>query len=85
MADVLGREIQRIEDPVHANVRGAALLAGLALDELRAGDLHGRAEVRAVHEPDPTVAAAYDDLYAAFVGFYKANRKLYAALNGGRG
>lgn len=83
MADVLGREVHRIEDPVHANVRGAALLAGLALGELRAEDLHGRAEVRAVHEPDPTVARTFDDLYGAFVGIYKANRKLYAKLNGG--
>jgi xylulokinase len=83
MADVLGREIHRIADPVHANVRGAALLAGLALGELNAGDLHGRAAVAAVHEPDPTVAARYADLYAAFTGIYKANRKLYARLNRG--
>ena len=38
-ADVLQREIRVVADPVHANVRGAAFLAGIALGELTAEDV----------------------------------------------
>lgn len=79
MADVLRREVRQMEDPVNAGVRGAALLAGLALGRLSVDDLHGRAEVRAAYHPDP--ARSYDELFAAFRGIYKSNRRLYARLN----
>ena len=82
MADVLGREVRQIADPVLAGVRGAALLAGLSLGELRREQLHGRADVAAVYAPDPRTVATYDELYAAFTSVYKANRRLYARLNG---
>src|SRR5262249_46857093 len=35
VADVLDRTIKQVEDPVLANARGAALLAGLALGDLK--------------------------------------------------
>jgi xylulokinase len=83
MADVLDREIHRVADPVYAGVRGASLLAGLALGELSRGDLDGRAPVAGTYAPRPGARATYDDLYAAFRGIYKSNRRLYARLNGG--
>ena len=45
MADVLDREVRQIADPIDANVRGAALLAGLALDALSVDDIPGRVAV----------------------------------------
>ena len=45
MADVLDREVRQIADPIDANVRGAALLAGLALGALSVDDIPGRVAV----------------------------------------
>jgi xylulokinase len=80
MADVLGRTVQRVGDPVHAGVRGAGLLGWLALGELAAEDLGGRATVAAVHEPRSEHARTYDKLFAAFRDLYKANRRLRGRL-----
>jgi xylulokinase len=75
MADVLGRTVQRVEDPVSANVRGAALLAWVALGELRPDQLHGRAPVAALHRPDPARRDTYDELYRAFRALYRSSRR----------
>ena len=85
MADVLGREIRQVEQPVLAGVRGAALLAGLALGDIDRDELHGRAQVKAVYRPDPATTTTYDELAKAFVSIYKANKGLYARLNKRRG
>jgi xylulokinase len=71
MADALGRTIHRVEDPVSANVRGAGLLAWVALGELRTDQLHGRAAIAEVHAP----GADYDDLYKAFRAIYRSSRR----------
>ena len=80
MADVLGRTVHRMEDPVTANLRGAALLARMALGELRAGELHGRPAVAAVHTPAAELRAHYDALFAAFRDLYKAGRRVRRRL-----
>ncbi|MFL5903208.1 MAG: FGGY-family carbohydrate kinase, partial [Solirubrobacteraceae bacterium] len=81
VADVLDREVRRIADPVDANLRGAALLAGLALGELGVEEIPGRAPVDASFAPRPETRAAYDALFAAFRGVYKSTRRLYRRLN----
>jgi xylulokinase len=80
-ADVLGRTIRQVHDPAHANVRGAALVALLALGLADAGDLEGRVRISAEYQPDPRNRALYDELYDVFKGFYKRTRGLYARLN----
>ena len=54
-ADVLGRTVERVADPVPANLRGAALLAGLALGDLAPDEVRslcaGRRGVRAPTRP----------------------------------
>jgi xylulokinase len=81
MADVLDREVRQIADPIDANVRGAALLAGLALDALSVDDIPGRVAVAGVYRPRPDTRATYDALFAAFRGLYKSTRRLYRRLN----
>jgi xylulokinase len=81
MADVLRREVRQIADPVDANARGAALLAGLALGELGVDDVPGRVAVAAAYRPRPDTRAAYDALFQAFRGLYKSTRRLYRRLN----
>jgi xylulokinase len=81
MADVLDREVRQIADPTDANVRGAAFLAGLALDALSVDDIPGRVAVAGVYRPRPDTRATYDALFAAFRGLYKSTRRLYRRLN----
>jgi xylulokinase len=83
-ADVLGREIQQVADPVNANARGAGMLAAVALGELTFDDVPDRVTVTASHQPDPGTAGLYRMLYDEFVGFYKRNRKAHARLNAPR-
>ncbi len=82
-ADVLQREIRVVADPVHANVRGAAFLAGIALGELTAEDVPQRVSVTDAYIPDTGRAALYDGLFAEFVKIYKATKPIYARLNRG--
>ncbi len=80
MADVLGRPIERAADPVNANVRGAGLLAWVALGELSVADLHGRPAVAARHQPRAEHRATYERLFAAFRALYKASRRTRGPL-----
>ncbi len=81
MADILDREIRQVADPVLANVRGAALLALLALGELTWDQIPDLAPVERVYRPDPANRAVYDRSYDAFRELYRRNRSLYARLN----
>jgi xylulokinase len=79
-ADVLQREIRATAEPIHANVRGAAFLAGIALGELDAAAIPERVRVDAVYEPARVNTARYDELYGAFVKTYKAIRPIHRRL-----
>jgi xylulokinase len=78
---VLGRTVRQARDPMDVNLRGVALLAGLALRELRLEELPARVPFAASFEPRREHAATYDELFAAFRRIYRANRRLYARLN----
>ena len=52
MADVLDREIRQVEHPIRANARGAALLAGIALDRVHVDDLARNVRVIETYRPD---------------------------------
>jgi xylulokinase len=80
-ADVLGRAVEQVADPVNANARGAGMLAAVALGELTFDDIPDRVSVAAGYRPDPATADLYTRLYGEFVGLYKRNRKAYARLN----
>jgi xylulokinase len=80
-ADVLGRTVEQVADPVNANARGAGLLAAIALGELTFGQVPGRVKVAASYRPEPGTRQLYDELFAEFVGFYRRNRKAHARLN----
>ncbi len=55
-ADVLGREIRQVADPVLANVRGAALITLMALGRIRLEDIPGMVEIRRTFTPDPATS-----------------------------
>ncbi len=77
-ASVLGKQVEQVADARDANLRGSALLAGFALGRLRWDELPGLVPVEAVHQPDPAARAVYDELFAQFPAFYKAQRGLFS-------
>ena len=81
-ADVLDRPVRRVAEPLLANVRGAALLAGLALGDLGPADIGHLVRIDATFEPDPSNRATYDSLYREFPRLYRKQRRMYARLNG---
>lgn len=80
-ADVTGRRIRRIADPLQANARGAALLAGLALGSIRQQDMNDMVTIVEEHDPDPANSAVYAKHYRAFGAIYKHNKRIHRQLN----
>ncbi len=80
-ADVLGRTVHQANDPIQVNVRGAGLLAHVALGRLRWGGVPGLVPIAATYEPNPAHRAVYDTAYDAFRQLHKRNRRTYRRLN----
>jgi xylulokinase len=71
--------------PLHANLRGAALFAGVTLGHLGLEDVAALVPVETRFEPDPVTGAVYDRLYAEFPALYSSQKEMFARLNGSRG
>jgi xylulokinase len=84
VADVLDRRIERVAEPLHANLRGAAIFAGLALGAVRPDDVRSLVSVDRTFTPDPANRAVYDRLFAEFPRLYKAHKGMFARLNRSR-
>ncbi|MGO8956651.1 MAG: xylulokinase [Streptosporangiaceae bacterium] len=82
-ADVLGRAIEQVADPVNANARGAGLLAAVALGDLTFDQVPDRVRVSRTYSPDPALKGLYDNLLREFVGLYRRNHRAFARLNRG--
>ena len=83
-ADATGRTIRQIEDPVLANVHGAALLTLVALGRLQIADIPGTVTVKAIYQPDPVAGALYEGLLKEFVNLYEKTKGIHKRLNGRR-
>jgi xylulokinase len=73
MADVVARPIEQLENPRHANARGAGLMAFVSTGQLTIDDLAGLVPVRALYEPDASNRRLWNDRLGVF-------RDLHAAL-----
>ena len=80
-ADVLNRTIRQMAEPIHANTRGAALLASAALGYVRYDEIPECVPVARTLTPNPANRALYDELFEQFLALYKTNRKAFARLN----
>ncbi|HKO93112.1 MAG TPA: FGGY-family carbohydrate kinase, partial [Polyangiaceae bacterium] len=80
-ADVLDRPIQLCADPELASLRGVAALAFAALGECSSEDFAERVPVLETLEPRRELRGLYDELYAAFLGYYANNRRWLGRLN----
>jgi xylulokinase len=83
MADVLGCTIHQVHDPRLANARGAALIAAVALGELRWTDIPSRVRIEASYEPDPGNRDLYDRHFRTLTDLYRQTHGLYARHNSG--
>ncbi|MBP7630919.1 MAG: FGGY-family carbohydrate kinase [Acidimicrobiales bacterium] len=79
-ADVMNRPIHRIEQPLMATVRGAALFAGMSLGLIGEDDIASSVPVERVFRPDPATRRVYDGMYAEFVKLHKLEGKMYSRL-----
>ena len=80
-ADVFGRRIRQVKDPIHANVRGAALLASMALGYITIDKISDCVEIKETFEPNPRNKEIYDELFREYKNIYRKTRKIYARLN----
>jgi xylulokinase len=83
-ADVLGRRIERVAEPMHTNLRGAALFAGMSMGRVSLESIRHLVPVTDVFEPDPSARAVYEPMYAEFKRLYAQLNGVYARLNRGR-
>jgi xylulokinase len=80
-ADVLERPVLCVDGPALASLRGAAGLALSALGVAPLGELSGRVRVSEAFEPRPELSGMYGELFDAFLGYYRNNRRWLARLN----
>lgn len=80
-ADVLGRRVERVSDPMFANLRGAALFAGISLGKLSLDEVPALVKVDRPFEPDPSARAVYEPMYREFKHLYDRLHSVYARLN----
>jgi xylulokinase len=81
-ADVTGHRIERVTEPMTAQLRGAALIAAMALGALSRDEAAGAVPVDRAFTPDPTARSRYAGIYPHFTKLYSRQKSLFAALNG---
>ncbi len=80
-ADILGRPIEQVANPMHANLVGAAFFAAIALGRMSLGDVPARVRLAATFEPGPGARALHEPVYKEYRGLYGRLHSTYARLN----
>ncbi|MEO6197476.1 MAG: FGGY-family carbohydrate kinase [Dehalococcoidia bacterium] len=81
-ADVIGRPIHPLADPVHASNRASALLAFQTLGIASLDDIDRFCPIRGTFEPERDHRALYDHLFGQFQASYTALGPVFNTLNG---
>lgn len=81
-ADVIGRPIHPLADPVHASNRASALLAFQTLGIASLDDIDRFCPIRGTFEPRTEYRALYDHLFGQFQASYAALQPVFHSLNG---
>jgi xylulokinase len=81
-ADVIGRPVLPLADPVHASNRASALLAFQALGIASLDDIDRFCPVRETVEPNSEHRALYDHLFGQFQASYQMLGPVFNTLNG---
>jgi xylulokinase len=80
-ADVLNVKVRQVKDPIQANARGAAFIAGVGLGSIGFGDVPQLVKFKHTYQPTPQHRAVYDDRYEVFVEIYRQMKGVYRKLN----
>ncbi len=80
-ADVMNREVRQVSKPLLANVRGAALFAGISLGKISSSDVAKDVKIGKTFVPTDENLKVYDELYGEFKKVYKAQKNMYKRLN----
>ena len=80
-ADVMDRTIERVDDPLHAQLRGAAMLAGMSLGLIDRAEVRDLVTVSRRFTPDPARRDVYDRLSAELPRLCSSQRKMFRRLN----
>jgi xylulokinase len=81
MADVTGRPIRQMQNPIQSNAIGAAFIAGVGTGALRFQDLPALQRERRVYEPAAGLRHLYDDSFAVFKELRRKLAPIYRQLN----
>ncbi len=83
LADVLGREVETVENPQNVGAVGAALLAAVGLGVIGSvAEAEKLVPATARYIPDSKTGEAHRRNYSVLQALYKNNKKSFAALNG---
>ena len=83
LADVIGREVEIIENPRHAGTMGAAGLMAVSfgiISDIK--EIKNIIKVKASYKPNSENTAVYDKIFPVFKNLYKDNKNSFKALNG---
>lgn len=80
-ADVTGRSIRQVDQPVLAGVRGVTFSALMALGKLRLEDIPKMVPIRKSFEPDTSTAGEHELRFGEFVALYKQTKDIHKRLN----
>lgn len=81
IADVLGRPVKQMNEPLMSNSRGAAMLALMALGKLNLDEAAERVPVQKVFEPNTAHRAMYAEMFENYTDIYNRNKPVFARLN----
>ena len=80
-ADVLGRPIEQVRDPVSVNALGAGLIGALGIGALRPDEIADTVDIARTFEPRPAYRDRYEGLFGAFLDHYKSSKSFFRRLN----
>ena len=75
MADILKREIRVLDEPIHVNSRGAAILSQMAMIKEHSFPPWQKDKEMKVFRPDPRTEEVHSRNFEAFMRFYRDNKK----------
>ena len=82
LANVLGQDVETIQDTQQVGAMGAAALAAVSFGLLKdIKDIKKVIKIDRVYHPDPKKTKVYDALMPVFRDLYFNNKKMYALLN----
>ena len=82
LSDVLGREIETVENPQNVGAVGSALIAAVGLNILDSiNNSNKLIKVSSRYMPNMSNKAVYDRYFDVFKSLYKSNKKSFGILN----